>query len=224
MFHGYCRGAIVPAKSYFKGRFDDNGVVQYYTEMFHYTFPENVMTMRMTSPSNSRFSMNYNLAFGFRNELELRYAADREYIAYNKVPKLEDYVNVRTESSIKIIREMEESGDPIASVKYYKQTLDFQQEHAELMKHGKYLAGNGVELNASSQYVMANAWLSKCGDKLGILVWNMSDEEISYNVDYKGYKATAVCAPDKENVELGDKLGAQSLHLVIFEKQKTLFD
>ena len=218
MFHGYCRGAIVPVKSYFKGRFDDNEVVQYYTEMFHYTFPENVMTMRMTSPSNSRFSMNYNLAFGFRNELELRYAADREYLKYKKVPKLEDYVNVRTESSIKIIREMEESGDPIASVKYYKQTLDFQQEHAELMKHGKYLAGNGVKLNASSQYVMANAWLSKCGDRLGVMVWNVSDEEVTYNVAYKGYKATAVYAPDKESVALGDKLGGQSLHLVIFER------
>jgi hypothetical protein len=135
------------------------------------------------------------------------------------VPRLEDYVNVRTESSIKIIREMEESGDPVASVKYYKQTLDFQQEHAELMKHGKYLAGNGVKLNASSQYVMANAWMSRDGNKLGILVWNVSDEDVSYDVAYKGYKAAAVYAPDKEGVTLGDTLAAQSLHLVMFEKR-----
>lgn len=219
MFHGYCRGAIVPPKAEMRQRFDDKGTVQHFTEMFHYTFPENVMTMRMTSPSNSRFSMNYNLSFGFRNELELRYAADREYLKSKRVPKIEDYVNVRTVSSIKIIREMEEAGDAEASVKYYKQTLDFQQKHAELMKHGKYLAGNGVKFTASSQYAMANAWMTHDGSKLGILVWNMSDEEICYNVDYKGYKATAVCAPDKESVQLGDKLGAQSLHLVIFEKK-----
>ena len=219
MFHGYCRGANVPAKSDFKNRFDDKGAVQYYTEMFHYTFPENVMTMRMTSPSNSRFSMNYNLAFGFRNELELRYAADRDYLQYKKVPRIEDYVNVRTVSSRKIIREMEESGDPVASVKYYKQALDFQQKHAELMKHGNYLAGNGVELEASSPYVMANGWMTHSGDKLGILVWNVSDEEVTYNVAYKGYKATAVYAPDREGVTLGDTLAAQSLHLVMFEKR-----
>ena len=218
MFHGYCRGANVPMCEEMKLRFDDKGAVQYFTEMFHYTFPENIMTMRMTSPSNSRFSMNYNLSFGFRNELELRYAADREYILHNKVPTIEDYVNVRTVSSSKIIRKMEEAGDPVASVKYYKQALDFQQKHAELMKQGRYLAGNGVELNASSQYVMANAWMTHDGSKLGILVWNMSDEEIAYDVAYQGYKATGVCAPDKESVSLGDKLGAQSLHLVIFEK------
>jgi hypothetical protein len=218
MFHGYCRGANVPMCEEMKLRFDDKGAVQYFTEMFHYTFPENIMTMRMTSPSNSRFSMNYNLSFGFRNELELRYAADREYILHNKVPTIEDYVNVRTVSSSKIIRKMEEAGDPVASVKYYKQALDFQQKHAELMKQGRYLAGNGVELNASSQYVMANAWMTHDGSKLGILVWNMSDEEITYDVAYKGYKATGVCAPDKDSVSLGDKLGAQSLHLVIFEK------
>jgi hypothetical protein len=162
--------------------------------------------------------MNYNLSFGFRNELELRYAADREYILHNKVPTIEDYVNVRTVSSSKIIRKMEEAGDPVASVKYYKQALDFQQKHAELMKQGRYLAGNGVKLNASSQYVMANAWMTHDGSKLGILVWNMSDEEITYDVAYKGYKAIGVCAPDKDSVSLGDKLGAQSLHLVIFEK------
>lgn len=218
MFHGYCKGSIVPKKSVMKERFDNEGVVQYFTEMFHYTFPENVVTIRMTSPSNSRFSMNYNLSFGFRNELELRYAADRDYLKCKKVPTIEDYVNVRTVSSVKIIREMEEAGDPVASVKYYKQALDFQQEHAELMKHGRYLAGNGVTLDASSQYVMANAWVSNDGSKVGVLVWNMSDEEVAYNVAYKGYKARAIYAPDRDNIELGDKLGVQSLHFVVFEK------
>lgn len=218
MFHGYCKGSIVPQKHIMRERFDDKGVVQYFTEMFHYTFPENVVTIRMTSPSNSRFSMNYNLSFGFRNELELRYAADREYLKHKKVPKIEDYVNVRTVSSVKIIREMEETGDPAASVKYYKQTLDFQQEHAELLKHGRYLAGNGVQFEASSQYAMANAWATQDGKRLGVLVWNLSDEEVAYDVAYKGFKATAVYAPDMESVKFGDKLGAQSLHLVIFEK------
>jgi hypothetical protein len=218
MFHGYCRGAIVPAKSDFKDRFEDKGAVQYHTEMFHYTFPENVMTMRMASPSNSRFSMNYNLAFGFRNEVELRYAADREYFASNKVPTIDDYVNVRRASSEDTVKRIEEAGEPVASIKYYKQTILFQQKHSELIMHGKYLAGNGVKLNASSPYVMANAWKSHDGKKLGILVWNISDEEVTYDVAYKGYKAIAICVPDKEDVKLGDKLDAQSLHLVIFEK------
>ena len=217
MFHGYCQGAIVPSPAKMRERFDDEGAMQYYTEMFHYTFPENVQTIRMVSPANSRFSMNYNLAFGFRNELELRYAADREYVAYNKVPTIDDYVNVRRKSSDKIMVKLAEAGDPVAAVKYYKQALLFQQQHCELLKQGDYLAENGVELKASSRYVMAPAWRTKSGDKVGILVWNISDEEVTYNVSYKGYKATAIYAPDKE-VRLGDKLGAQSLHLVIFEK------
>lgn len=217
MFHGYCKGAIVPSPATMRERFDDEGAMQYYTEMFHYTFPENVQTIRMVSPANSRFSMNYNLAFGFRNELELRYAADREYVVHNKVPTIDDYVNVRRKSSDKIIKKLDETGNPEAAVKYYKQALLFQQAHCELLKQGDYLAENGVELKASSRYVMAPAWRTKSGDKVGILVWNISDEEVDYEVSYKGYKATAVYAPDKE-VFLGDKIGAQSLHLVIFEK------
>ena len=112
---------------------------------------------------------------------------------------------------------MEETGEPKAAVKYYKQALDFQQKYADLLKHGDYLAGNGVEFEASTQYAMANAWSTKDGKKVGVLVWNISDEEVAYNVSYKGCKAVTVYAPDKESVELGDRLDAQSLHLVIFE-------
>ena len=219
IFHGYCQGSIVPDEDTMRERFDDDGAMQYFTEMFHYTFPENVMTMRMPAPSNSRFSMNYNLAFGFRNEVELRYAADREYLASNKVPTIEDYVNVRRASSEDTVKRIEEAGEPLASIKYYKQAILFQQKHSELIMHGKYLAGNGVKLNASSPYIMANGWMSKCGKKVGILVWNLSDEEVTYDVSYKGYKATSIYAPDKESIMLGDRIDAQSLHLIIFEKR-----
>ena len=88
------------------------------------------------------------------------------------------------------------------------------------MMTGNYLAGRGVQLESSSKYVMANAFATTAGDKLGVLVWNVSEEEsATYNVAYPGYRAVSVCAPDKEDVKLGDALAPASIHLVMFEKQ-----
>ena len=214
MFHAYAPGANVPPEETFEERFTDAGAMQHYTEMFHYTFPENIITIRMGSPTNSRYVLNYNLSFGFRNELELRYAADRKYLEKGIVPTFADYANVTGPPAFRPINET----TPELSRKYYGQALRFQKKHADLLMTGDYLAGNGVELEASSDYVIANAWTADNGNKLGILVWNVSDEPVNYKVSYPGYTAKSVCAPDVENLKLGDALAPQSLHLVMFEK------
>ena len=215
MYHGLRVSAGIPLKSFFKTRLDDTGVQQNFPEMFRYTFPESVITIRHSNPSQTRFILNYNIMYGFRNEIELRYAADRRYIKDGIIPKEEDYGNVKGKLNLDIINE---AGSPVNANRYHKQVLNFQKKHADLLMTGDYLAGNGVELEASSDYVIANAWTADNGNKLGILVWNVSDEPVNYKVSYPGYTAKSVCAPDVENLKLGDALAPQSLHLVIFEK------
>lgn len=215
MFHAYAPGANVPLKEHFMTRFADEGSQQFYTEMYAYTFPENVVTIRMSNPTNNRYILNYGIAFNFRNESELRYAADRAYVEHGKIPVLEDYHNVRGKPHLPYINE---AGTLEEADRYYKQVLTFQKKHADMMMTGRFLAGRGVELDCASKEVMAHAFATTDGSKVGVLVWNVSDQPVTYNVAYPGYTATSICAPDKENVNFGDALEAQSLHLVIFEK------
>ena len=216
MFHAFCHGAIIPEDvNVFKQRCNDTGTMQYYTEMFSYTFPENVTTFRLGNPANSRYTLHYNLAFHFRNEMELRYAADRRYVEKGIVPVPDDYKNVIYKPNLNIINQ---AGAPDEAVKYYKQALDFQKKHADLMVNGRYLAGKGIEVEASSRYVITTAWKTWSEEKLGVLVWNLSDEPVTYKVTYPGYTVKGVEAPDVEGLKPGDTLAPQSIHLVLFEK------
>ena len=60
---------------------------------------------------------------------------------------------------------------------------------------------------------------ASCKGALEIRTAIANNEEVTYDVSYKGYKATSIYAPDKESVMLGDRIDAQSLHLIIFEKR-----
>ena len=215
MYHGLRVSAGIPLKSFFKTRLDDTGVQQNFPEMFRYTFPESVITIRHSNPSQTRFILNYNIMYGFRNEIELRYAADRRYIKDGIIPKEEDYGNVKGKLNLDIINE---AGSPVNANRYHKQVLNFQKKHADLFMTGRFLADRNLEFDASTPYALAYAWESADGSKAGVLVWNVSDEPVNYKVSYPGYTAKSICAPDVENLKLGDALAPQSLHLVMFEK------
>ena len=214
MFHGSKPAIQIPEKSDYLQRFDGGRINEPFDEMFSYTFPEAIMIARMRSPAHSRYSLNYGLAYGTRNEMELRYAGDRKYVERNEFPTVEDYANVTGAPSVAQIKE---AGEPLESEKYYKQVLTFQKEHADLLMNGCFRAGNGVELEASSEYVMANAFEAQDG-KVGILVWNISDEPVTYKVTYPGFKAVGICAPDAQGLKQGDPIAPESVHLVLFER------
>lgn len=214
MFHGCGEAAGIRPLNAFRKRFTGDGSLEYYPELFHYTFPELITTIRHPNPSNSRYVLNYQLAFGFRNEMELRYAADRKYVEDGIVPDRPDYGNVLGPPSLDMLRE---AGDPAEAVRYYKQALTFQKEHADLFMEGRFLSDRDVQLDASSPCVLASAFAAE--GKLGVLVWNVSDEPVTYKVSVPGYRATGLCAPDREVAE-GDAIPAQSVVLVLMEPVK----
>ena len=216
MFHGSSPAAVLPSKGDFIKRFkDEERSYHFFYELYRYTFPEVISTIRIANASNTRFILNYGLAYGMRNEMELRYASDRKYVEKNLIPSEEDYGNVLGAPSVKL---MEEAGDPLEAEKYHRQVLTFQKNRSDLLMNGCFRAGNGVELEASSDLVMANAFASADGSKVGVLVWNMSEEPVSYKVAYPGYTQKGVESPDKDQVNPGDALDPQSVHFVMFEK------
>lgn len=215
MYHGSSPAIVLPAKEAFMQRFDDSALYSYFAELYRYTFPEAIMLARQPNPAQTRFTLHYGLAYGVRNEMELRYSGDRKYVEHNVVPTEEDYANVTGAPDLNVIRE---AGDPLESEKYYKKVLTFQKRHSDLLMNGRFLAGKGVKFECDSKYVMANAFTAVGGDKLGILVWNISDAPVTYQVSYPGFVAKSVVSPDKESVSLGDSLDPESVHLVLFER------
>lgn len=214
MFHGSSPVGTIPTIGRFLNRFDENKDLQFFYELYRYTFPEAIITLRLPNPAHKIYSLNFGLFYGLRNEMELRYAADRRYVEDGIIPTEADYGNVKGAPSVEL---MKTAGPPEQSTPYYKQVLTFQKKHADMLLNGRFLADRDVKLEHDGRYVMANAYKSKSSEELGILVWNLSDEPVSYNVSYPGYKVKSVCAPDRE-VTAGDKIDPQSIHLVIFEK------
>lgn len=213
MFHGCSQAAGIPLETAFLKRFTDEASQQYYPELFRYTFPELVTTIRHPNPAHSRFSVNYGVAFGFRSELELRYAADRAYVEEGKIPVKADYGNVLSPPNLVYV---EEAGDPDEAKAYTGKVLTFQKEHGDLLMEGRFLGGKGVQLDCASPFVLANAFASADGGKLGVLVWNVSGEApATFTVTpEKGWELLETAAPEGEAVE--GPLPARSLRLLIY--------
>lgn len=62
-----------------------------YPELFRYTFPETIITVRNSSPFISIRMANYAAVFGFRYEMEIRYQDDCDDILNDRWPKEREY-------------------------------------------------------------------------------------------------------------------------------------
>lgn len=62
-----------------------------FPQMFRYTFPESICTVRNPAPYIGKRMAAYAFAFGCRLEMELRYQTDREEILADTWPELREY-------------------------------------------------------------------------------------------------------------------------------------
>ena len=62
-----------------------------YPELFRYTFPETIITIRNSAPFISVRMANYAAVFGFRFEMEIRYQDDCDDILNDRWPKEREY-------------------------------------------------------------------------------------------------------------------------------------
>lgn len=62
-----------------------------FPELFRYTFPECIMTVRNALPYMQPRLVNYAVAHGMRFEMEIRYATDKEYLISGKTPEWTKY-------------------------------------------------------------------------------------------------------------------------------------
>lgn len=209
-FHGYENGVYVPTQKEIEGKYSKTAYSSVYPEMFKYTFPEMLTTTRNPSPVNNRLILNYATVYGFRQELESRYAADVRYLKENRIPVPEDYANVISKPDLELVT----SQDPIAMKVYTKAIIDFQRENADLLWHGKYIDGKKFEFTGNQ--LVAKAFEN--GNRLGVIVWNYGATAQSFILNVPGYVLETVTAPGKAAVAVNEPLAAESIRLMTWKK------
>jgi len=210
-FHGYENGTYVPLHPEISDRLNGAAATFIYPEMFKYTFPEVLTTVRNPSPVNNRLILNYATVYGLRQELETRYAADVRYLRENRIPVPEDYSNVISKPNIDLVT----SEDPIASKIYIRQLIDFQRANADLLWKGKFMDEKGFQIKGGSNLI-AKAYVS--GNRMGIIVWNAGTQEDVFTVNVPGYSFEYATEPVKVTVDAAGKLPAESVRLLVWKK------
>lgn len=210
-FHAYENGGYVPLQAELSARLNGAAPTSVYPEMFKYTFPEVLTTVRNPSPVNNRLILNYATVFGMRQELETRFAADVRYLKENRVPVPEDYANVISKPNIDLVT----SEDPIASKIYIRQVIDFQRDNAGLLWKGKYMDEKGFQIKSGTE-VIAKAFVSE--NIMGIVVWNAGLKDEVFTLNVPGYTFQYATEPGKTSVNPADKLTAQSIRLLVWKK------
>ena len=188
-------------------------------DVFRYTFPDFVATVSNPAPVNSRSVLNLGTMRGVRNEIELRYAPELDYIKYNKIITADDYAGIKLPGSgAGTLKKIAEEDQAAMSV-YTKQVMDFQREHSDILWDGRYMDDKFFTISFEKGKARARSFVN--GDRLGIVVCNSSaNMPAEYTLTpAEGYVLTGVYAPDRE-VSSGDPLMPKSIHLYEYKKNK----
>ena len=177
-----------------------------FPELWRYTFPELVSTVRLPTPMNTRTQVNFTALFGLRSEIEARYMADRTYVLENKVPVKADYGTVQ---NIPNLQDMA-SVSPAEASAYMKSVLDLQRAQAKYLLRGRFVDDEGFV--CTDPALLAKRFVAADGTS-AVLVWNTGDQSVDVKIDGLG-AATSVHAPG--NAPVDGPLAANSLRLHVF--------
>ena len=212
LFHGCTYGVYNPSEIQMASFLDkDASAFHTFPEMLKYTVPAIECTVRHPCPVATRPLLNYGVVYGFKHEIETRYAADRMYLLENHIPVPEDYGNVISKPNLKLVTTL----DPDAMRDYSKQVLDLRRKYADALMYGTFRDNLGLSLKTDGK-VIAKVFEAADKSYSAAVVWNMSDtDEASCELTFKGKKASSFDSP--EGGCEGGKLAAQSIQVVIFK-------
>ncbi len=184
--------------------------VSTFPEMFRYTFPEAMSTVRVATPMIGRAMANYVCAYGLRYEIESRYAPDVRYLRENRVPEVEEYREVLSPPDVGMMR----ATPPEEAAAYLQKIIEFQRSHADLLWQGRFVDEEGFALQGGP--LVAKAFRS--GDRLGVVVWNPGERPVPYRLSVPGTRLVSASQPERENVDASSELPPQSVRLLVWEK------
>lgn len=213
MFHGYSTTSTQgPVPANIRHTIAEDSFFAVFPDMFRYTFPEGDCTIRKGNPASTRASLNFGTAFGYKHEIECRYAPDKRYLVEGTIPTWDDYGDVMGPPSVPEIQ----SQDPAEVVRYSKAVMDLRRKYEDLLYVGNFISDDGFTLDTQAPFVLARAFIN--GNKMCVVVWNVSDEaaaDFTVTPD-KGWKLSETAAPEGEPSE--GPLPAQSIRVMLFER------
>lgn len=199
VFHGLGPGSIITPNSF--------------PEMFRYTFPESIIIQLNPSPALTRYDANYAAVYGLRHEIMCRYEPDAEYLKSGHLPSQKDYSDlyINDPPSVKKITEA-----PAGEVSdYVHKLIEFENRYGLFFRRGKFIDHDGIEITGED--IVAKGFLS--GNRLAVVVWNRNSSGVrNFSVSVGGYRLAEIAEPGKTDVSLTSGLDANSLRLLIFEK------
>ena len=159
--------------------------------------------------------------FNERPEIEVRYAPDKAFLQTGINRTQEEYRNIKgpASGSGPYHEKMVMEGDLAASTAYTRAVLKMLKDHSDVLYDGRFTDEGGFTLKSESPLVYAKSYTS--GDRLAVLVWNISDTSpATYEVlPEKGYRLESLEAP--EGIPSPEApLAPESLHLLIFKNSK----
>ena len=206
-FHAYEYGAFLGDVRDVAARCD-NPKAEVFPELWRFTFPELVTTLRAPMPAVTRAMANCAATFGFRHDLELRYAPDRAFALDGRLPTRADYGTVKTPPDLAALAE----ASPERACADLKAVCDFQRAHAKYLLRGRFADDEGFV--CANPALVAKGFVAADGAR-AVCVWNVSRRPQPVRVDGLGEPSAAFAPAGTPTT--GD-LPANSLRLLVFDK------
>ncbi|MBU4460343.1 MAG: hypothetical protein KJ579_07235 [Verrucomicrobia bacterium] len=211
MFHGCTLGTFEVTGDDVLGWIGRKGASVVFPEMFRAAYPEVASTIRMPSPMIGRAMANYTCAYGFRFEIESRYAPDVRYLREDRVPEAADYGEVINTPNVPLMK----SVPPADATRYLRQMVDFMRVHADLFWRGRFVDTEGFAFRGEGLVAKGFA----AGDRLGVLVWNPGAKDAPFTLDVPGAALVSASDPEHGKVDAFAAMPPQSVRLLVWRKR-----
>lgn len=204
-FHAYEYGAFLRDVRDVASR-RVNPAAEAFPELWRFTFPELVTTLRSPMPAVARAMASYAATFGFRHDMELRYGPDRAFAQEGRMPSADDYKKVTAPPDLAAMAEASSE----RAREWLKAVCDFQREHAKYLLRGRFADDEGF--TCANPALVAKRFVADDGTS-AVCVWNVSDAPAEAKLEGLG-EPTAVAAPGAGSVD--GPLAPNAIRLYVF--------
>ncbi|MBE5784069.1 MAG: hypothetical protein E7329_12250 [Clostridiales bacterium] len=160
-----------------------------FPQLYRYTFPETMCTVRNTQPFIAERMVNYAFAYGFKFELEIRYIIDQNDIRRDAEPEKR---------------------------KYAKAVADLRREFEDYLLLGTFRADTGI-LN-DDPLMIAMRYVAQDGRE-AIAVWNDRDVAQPIRFTTPGLKAVRYAGIERRGEGMPEKMNPNEVVIIEMEKK-----